>query len=121
MSDALTIARWCWPSIEAWVQDGDASPACSCEKCVGFQFRSYDSDDHCPSGVRWYGVAAAESILIERGLAWNYGDALAAILFADPRSNAMRFSEQFTMFATAPLAARVRAMAAVIRAQEAKP
>lgn len=117
VSDALTIARWCWRARQ-WSLSPDnrvrtspdiGSPAC---------FDPSMMDGHVSEFETEYGVSSAEAVLIERGLAEEYGNAICVELCVEGRGKDL--GTQCAMIATAPLAARVCALAAVIRAQEAK-
>lgn len=115
MSDALRIARWCWPET-SWIQRFKNSPTCSCENCVGFNERLDADNENCPSGVHWYGVSSAESILFSRGLTKEYDEALCReVLGARPDSpDAVVCPDHLSRIATASLEMRVRAMVSVI-------
>lgn len=101
-SDALTIARWCWAD-KPWQHFSDT--ACSAwTSTKSLDWMAVDS---------WKEIHAAE-----RGLAEEYGRALYHELSGedwDPGALLEFFADQYTKTATAPLDARVRAMAAVIR------
>jgi hypothetical protein len=108
-SDALLIARWCWPGVEYREDEwGNAVEVLDCQNL----FLRND----------WRAIHHAERILIERGHAEAYGKALMQqdgieIHYCD--SNSMsdhEFCAEAAKLATAPLDARVRALAATIRA-----
>lgn len=96
VSDALVIARWRDPVIFRALDERSAKTV---------------ADTYAES-ARW--IAESERILIERGHGDAYGEALGCALLAkhDPWP---RCFEDIAQLATAPLGARVRAMAAVIR------
>jgi hypothetical protein len=121
-SDALTVAKWCWPTI-GWRpgRHGDINyAAADCNlNALGSRVWSplQDAND----------ANCAERVLIERGLASAYGKALLQqdgieIHYCDSHSMSdPEFCAESAKLATASLDARVRAMAAVVRAQtEAK-
>jgi hypothetical protein len=110
-SDALTIARWCWPEDE-----GDDYYGPKATFCLGMEelLRGEKQD-----GLAMWAVRAAERIVMELGHAKTYGRELARhfgfktpILMDD---GGAEHSIRLAMAATAPLDVRVRAMAAVIR------
>jgi hypothetical protein len=98
--DLLALARFCWPE-QAWAT-----------RVVGDPKFTPDS------------VAAAEAILIERGLGSAYADALGKLVCMEwvqvNGQAAVLTSQEILCIATAPLDARVRAMVQVVRAEEAK-
>ena len=111
-SDALVVARWCWPAI-AWINHcGDL--------CSADESRFWYFDD-------WDCIHDAEQIVLARGLAKQYGEALGHALLdtsACLRKNCAgdRWSEwmdvcgeDLASIATAPLPARLRALANVAR------
>ncbi len=112
-SDALAIARFCWPE-QTWEPFRDSTEAHAVNElgeCAGPHF----------SGRTRAGLALAECALVERGHAEAYGRALVKEirwdgpeLPAETPSGAVLFG-WYAHLATAPLDARVRAMAAVIR------
>ncbi len=102
--DLLALARFCWPG----------------QTHLGIRCALIAQDlNHC---------AAAEAVLIERGLGEEYGGELARQLERDgrpmgidPTQDMVRvYSRWILHAATAPLDARVRAMVQVVRAEEAK-
>jgi hypothetical protein len=99
-SDAQLVAKWCWPN-EDWQR------LCA-ENGPDFPFR-------------WGGLHGAERVVIERGLAEQYGAELVAALGLFGRDvrewPVSADGEDFAKLATAPLEVRVRALAAVVRAQ----
>lgn len=119
MSDALTIARFCWPE-RSWRHDTDGIAPDDVVISDGPEFAIYrdftEIDD----------VRVAELAVIERGLAKEYGKALLVELGMRGQEGdgswtiSMLPGIDHAKLATAPLDARVRALAAVIRAQEEK-
>lgn len=104
-TDALLIARWAWPLIQWSIESGEVRGR---EWLERFTIEQYDDEDCL------YSVHAAEAVLIERGLGVGYAhELMLALIPSCPKGVAA------IHYATAPLATRVRAMAAVIRAQEA--
>lgn len=101
--DALTVARWCWPEPDEWTVSD-----------MPYVIR--DTDDgrmpECFDPSSPHDVHEAEDVLIERGHAEAYGAWLTSELFGRQVVNT---SERAALIATAPLDARVKAMAAVIR------
>ena len=108
---ALRIARWCWPERQ-WISNPD-----NIDHAI-----AYSEDPH-----GWYwdateldDVRAAEQVVIERGLAEEYGRALCiatkAIICID---DDLQY-DGIAAIATAPLDARVRALLTVIEKQEAR-
>lgn len=105
MIDALRIARWRWPdSAWDWAEYDGGSLALNSE-------HKFDSRHHRD-------VHAAELVLIERGLRREYGDALHRIVAAESGIGDFPDGDWDATMAMAPLASRVRALAAVIEAQE---
>lgn len=102
-SDALVIARWCWPEPDEWTVSD-----------MPWVIR--DTDDgqtpDCFDPSSPHDIADAERVLIERGHAEAYGRALAFELSIDGYDDLWEFC---AAAATAPLDARVKAMAATIR------
>lgn len=119
MSAALVIARWCWPELP-WeqaisdVQDvrtevaGEVQALMDCDKCGHADDRFWNAHDAKD-------VTAAERILIERWHADAYGMALCDDFEWVHADLSMA---EVAKIATAPLDARVRAMAAVIEKLE---
>ena len=93
----LRIARYCWPEV-----DGE----------IGIGLRA-----HNPAYWPHDWIQQAELVLIERGLAHQYGKALQATFTERARTK----EEAVAWIATAPLDARVRAMLAVIEHAGGKP
>ena len=126
MSDALTIARWCWPKytwkegIESEVYTEECGTDDSCWEFWPDEYGGRPQD--CEQNGR-KGVSDAESVLIECGLAENYGNALCWELWGNKNHPEFKFrgdwapnlGADLAELATAPLNVRVRAMAAVIR------
>jgi hypothetical protein len=104
-SDALTIARWCWPE-EQWHQNY-ANVLPSTAGGIGFDDTSMDDPDG------YFAVSDAERVVIERGHGRAYG--LALLDHLDIGITAW-CSDHAEVIATAPLDARMRALAATIRA-----
>ena len=107
-SDALVIARWCWPAPDwKWHEADDIAPA-GCV-CCGNEFWPIEPRH----------VHDAESVLIERGLAAEYGHALQMQEGIDigycRDAPTAEFDTEVTKVAHAPLEVRVKAMAATIR------
>jgi hypothetical protein len=124
VSDALDIARWCWPEgtwklragktglgvfavrVDDYLRtpagESGGVPIYECSAQTTFQQGSV------------HDVAAAEAVVIERGLAKAYGCALLTELSQEQLEGFSGF-EELARIATAPLAARVRALAAVVR------
>jgi len=114
-SDALTVARWCWPEHGPW-QMGTPDPLPTpipMSRARWFDPERWEDDRF----VACHGVLAAEAALIERGLAEEYGEELCVELFGMSVPSSARDA---CGLATAPLPARLRALASVVRAQEAK-
>lgn len=109
MNDALTIARWCWPDANEWrmSETGD------------WALRDTDDgrlpDSFDPSIP--YDVIYAEEVVIERGLRRQYGNELHKIVAEESGVGDFPDGDWDATIATAPLDARVRAMAAAIRAR----
>jgi hypothetical protein len=101
---ALVIARWCWPN-EPW--NLSANMRLATGAITGRPFYPDRMDD----------VHAAELVVIERGLAEEYGRALAFDLWPTEPKPKFTFSIALALAATAPLDARVRALVAAIEAQ----
>lgn len=132
MSDALTIARWCWPDCfwGEWPSGTQAIKLTGRNDANGNPISIAEwwpaDEDYCTRGATRESIADAERILIERGLESEYGHAIAIELQYDSRGSDRGMflieatEDDFAKIATAPLAARVRAMAAVIRALEEK-
>jgi len=108
MSDALEIARWAWPD-KRWSERIDRSTA-----CVWIDLKRSASGEFDVG--RFDSLQDAELVLIERGLAEEYGQKLWAEVWDRPFGLGNGLS--IARIATAPLDARVRAILAVIRAQE---
>ncbi len=108
-SDALTVARWCWPE-STWILVHD-EPMTS--DGLVFSEGEHDSLDG------WYAVEDAERVLVERGEVEAYGFALWLCLFGESAHDAYEGAE-FAKIAMAAPEVRVRAMAAVIRALKEK-
>lgn len=106
MNDAMTIALWCWP---AEVKPNMVKPKGE------FSVIVFSVDDWSESELNRYGVHDAERILTERGLAEEYGRALERELSDSFDDDGEPTWADSARMATAPLDARVRAMAAVIR------
>ncbi len=121
-SDALVVARWCWPS-ERWSETAyvDRDGVRRVGALQGARPTRFCSEEH-------EDVADAERVLIERGHAEAYGRALWVEVLDDVSSNEEEKADtrrsgmldihrgaDFANLATAPLEARVRAMAATIR------
>lgn len=111
----LRIVRFCWPHGQ-WFMDSsvtlvafDRSPVHQAKGAAGYFDPALGSS-----------VNAAEAVLIERGHAEAYGRALLDVVatpeLADKEGKAD--PALFAALATAPLDARVRAMAAVIEKLE---
>ena len=104
MSDALKIAKWRWPkSVWDWTVYDDGSGAINRE-------HKFDAQHHGD-------VHEVELVLIERGLAEQYGLYLLAELFGRAGVALTDLPDRATRIATAPLDARIRALVAVIDAQ----
>lgn len=118
-SDALTIARWCWPG-RTWREGRYGVDDIGIETADGFRFKD---DPKSLLVTRPEDVHAAERVLIERGHAEAYGLALHALVVCEQPWDGKRgiipdiTANEIAQLATAPLDARVRAMVAVIRAQ----
>lgn len=116
-SDALLIARWCWPG-RTWREGPNGVDDIIVETDAGIRFKD---DPKSFLVCRHEDVSAAESVLLSRGHAVAYGRELW-IEFVG--SDADRFGvdgwARYAWVATAPLDCRVRALAAVIRELEAK-
>lgn len=119
MNDALTVARWCWPQELPdgwiWCDDGTYSLA----------IFDPDSADCNGNDQALHGVRDAERVLIERGHADAYGKAIARELDQESYLPGASFAVttswfMLAMIATLSPAARIRAMAAVIRTLESK-
>ena len=90
-----------------------------------FNEKQYDVVMDRSRQVFVYGVSAAEAVVMERGLAEQYGEALALECGMQPIGGAggpitgdadyVRGAD-VAKLATAPLPARIRALAAVVRA-----
>ena len=93
--NALTVARWCWPEDSLGAQD-----------CIR-SFMEFDGDH------RDF-IAAAEAVVRERGLGEEYGRGLLGVLGFWRGLALLNFDEMATI-ATAPLHARLAALAAVAR------
>lgn len=102
MSDALKIARFLWPDKE-WRADPATGGA--------------GSNDLRFVPTSFGGCNGAEHAIIARGLAEEYGEALCRELFGAPGGIE---PHPFAQIRTAPLECIVRALVAVIDAQEAK-
>ena len=121
---ALIVARWCWPEecqrnetrCDLVVSNGTYALSVFDPTCFG-------------SGNFMLDTRAAELVIIERGLAEEYGRTLAIALGFNECGEAMMRNDvcSFTrtdyvnaadcaLLATAPLDARIRAMLAVIQA-----
>jgi hypothetical protein len=99
-SDALTVARWCWPDDDDWTS--------------AWREQELGDEDRLQ-------ISEAERILIERGHGAAYGRALWEELRSSlpDRVRAPELKEdqweQMAAIATAPRAVRLRAMAETIR------
>lgn len=111
-NDALTVARWCWP-------DEPHNPGFRLLADKTFALSVFDPEEWEGSERSQFGVRSAESVVIERGLAVQYGATLLAALDgADLYSGGGRYDLDgywLARLATAPIGARLRALAAVIR------
>ena len=111
---ALIIARWCWPGRNWYtIADDDGAHPIWDDPC------SHCGERKRPKRTSFYiesdDIRVAELVLIERGLAGEYGDALAEELDVYCNHNwEDNPSPAFAKLATAPLDARVRAILTVI-------
>ena len=114
-SDALTVTMWCWPNFDPSLQPiADYGT----RRIATFDPELWTADDFSCFGVR-----DAEQVVLERGLAEQYGEALGHALLdtsACLRKNCAgdRWSEwmdvcgeDLASIATAPLSVRLRALA----------
>ena len=101
---AFKIARWCWPEAANAKTESDYAKK---DRAIGQQLAR-----------DWPTIRAAELVLIERGLAEEYGRKLLDEI-CDARDTWSE-NEAASLCATAPLDARCRALLAVIEKQEAK-
>lgn len=118
--DILALARFCWP-YAGWNMSVIGLASTNTTKAACPAYFSAGSRD---------AVAAAEAILIERGLGEEYGRAFAAEMrwtgkYWSPHLSANKdplrlMGDAIAACLNAPLDARVRAMVAVVRAQEDK-
>lgn len=120
MTDALKIARFCWPARE-WVADDEKfvrSLPCSGQD-MGFTLDETDGAYCEMLSLPLWRMRDAELVLIERGLAdgyaWYLLDELD--LYTPKEINKDCVLDVAWKCATAPLDARVRAMVAVIDQQ----
>lgn len=104
--DALDVARFCWPDPSWRCHHEDGVP------CRDYMHWPCAFD---PSSV--HHIAAAERVLVERGLGEEYGRELA---FEVLRGNVMDRWGCVLAGALAPLDARLRAMARVVREKQQK-
>ena len=121
MSDALKIARFCWPGKEWRIGTVDGT-------LYWKDGNSFNLDASWnPNDLNE--IAVAEAVLIERGLGEEYGMQLfrhtqhTAIeaSYDDGRNPGVEADyHDLAMIATAPLDARVRAMVKVIKKEEKK-
>lgn len=111
--DALDVARFCWPG-EDWSIDAlgrvAGPPSTDADGCI---FREvWEPAAH---------IAAAERVLVERGLGEEYGRALAINVLGSswelqPGKNLCNITGvEFAAIRTAPLKVCLRAMARVVR------
>lgn len=129
-SDALLIARWCWPKCD-WTDGAwEAGDGRDVFKDEAWRRRTYVGDHGLENEVEVFGtrdqhasiVHAAERVLIERGHAEAYGKALWREIYprGDPRvgefAAGLLIPFDVAFHATIVLDVRVRAMAAAIRA-----
>ena len=109
---ALRIVRWCWPE-RVWVRDPDGiDPDLAYSDGPPFSiYRDFTERDD---------VAHAERVVIERGLAEDYGCALVDELGfgGPPGPDGPSLYEVWGKIATAPIEARVRALLAVIEQEK---
>lgn len=111
MSDALTIARFCFPETH-WVMREDEGVA------IDWGLESFTHAELAESsGPLWNpqdraDVSAAESVVIERGLAEQYGRALAHELW--PENPHCTFAVAIAQVRTAPLTVVIRAILSAI-------
>lgn len=122
MSDALEIAKFCWPE-QPWKDDADSAYTDE-DDAEGYTYSFWgtrlDDDDDVEYQIRRHGVASAERILVERGMAQEYALALLAHLhLLHKHDEGWLIEEDVVKIAMAPAEARVRAMLAVIRAAKA--
>jgi hypothetical protein len=106
--DALTIARWCWPNL-IWQGYGDRGENWAVSAKPGEPVRFSET---------WFEIHAAEAVALERGL----GEELARELWRETSGDSYVAggygAADLARVAFAPRPARVRALAAVIRARE---
>lgn len=123
-SDALVVCRWCWPCCE-WKEAPEIDGEKAARHVVDYMSckRGHPMGDFTLADDDFYGVNCAERVLIERGLAEAYGRELVAELGIRTFSGGGGWTEPWAIAvhaAAAPLDARIRALAAVVRAQEGK-
>lgn len=105
--DALDVARFCWPDPSWRCHHEDGVP------CRDYMHWPCAFD---PSSVEH--IAAAERVLVERGLGQRYVDALIGIYACEVADT---WPYKYDVWAlVAPLDARLRALARVVREQKPK-
>ena len=111
--DALDVARFCWPEHE-WKSLDRGLSACRRADCrPGWNFTDYLTIWRADNRED---IAAAERVVVERGLGEEYGKWIAVELGPPPES-LERYFGYVAKIATAPLDARLRALAVVARKQ----
>lgn len=120
--DALDVARFCWPDKPWQVEDEHGDPTFVFAVWHHDVRHSDKLDEAAWSGEDAADIAAAERVLVERGLKNEYGRELIYALREDGDVHIGRpfTDDDATSLATAPLDLRLRAMARVVREQQPK-
>ena len=104
--NALIVARWCWDA-QSWTAS-KVSGCCIAQSLnVGYPADVFDAESRDD-------IAAAEAVVRERGLGEEYGRGLLGVLGFWRGLALLNFDDMATI-ATAPLPARLAALAAVAR------